>query len=99
MVLEYPYRPTARRLRAPARLKIGARAANVQIEWLEVRRDVFYTDLAARQTNLARPSTYRCQVGEYFVLGDNSPNSEDSRSWPVQAVTDARLFGKPLTWR
>jgi signal peptidase I len=31
------------------------------------------------------------------VLGDNSPVSEDSRTWPGQGVVDAKLLiGKPL---
>ena len=35
--------------------------------------------------------------GEYYVLGDNSPVSEDSRTWPEPAAVDAKcLIGKPL---
>ena len=34
---------------------------------------------------------------EYFVLGDNSPISDDSRCWPDRgAVSDKLLIGKPL---
>ena len=35
---------------------------------------------------------------EYFVLGDNSPNSEDSRFWPDRGVVRRQsLLGKPST--
>ena len=35
--------------------------------------------------------------GEYFVLGDNSPISDDSRTWAEPAaVSDKYLIGKPL---
>ena len=36
-------------------------------------------------------------AGEYYVRGDNSPVSEDSRTWPEPGTADAKLLvGKPL---
>jgi len=40
---------------------------------------------------------YRLGPDEYFVLGDNSPASDDSRSWPSgPGVPSEMLIGKPL---
>jgi signal peptidase I len=34
---------------------------------------------------------------QYFVLGDNSPNSHDSRFWPDGGVVPAKnVLGKPF---
>ena len=39
----------------------------------------------------------RLAADEYYVLGDNSPVSEDSRTWPDGGAIDAKLLvGKPL---
>ena len=34
--------------------------------------------------------------GEYFLLGDNSANSDDSRSWQIPAVPERNFLGKPF---
>lgn len=73
----------------PARnpVRIGAEDLSVQIASLKLFRDVHYTRKAgARQ--------YRLGSDEYFMLGDNSPVSFDSRSWPPGAVRSRLLLGK-----
>ena len=64
----------------PARpLAIGTRRLGVVIRQLAVWRDVYYT-----QPRWGRWAVRGgCQLGgnELFVLGDNSPISDDSRSW------------------
>jgi signal peptidase I len=78
-------------------LAIGAQGINATVSHLQIYRDVYYTDpLEARgRSRSTRP--VRLGTDEYYVLGDNSPVSEDSRTWPEPAAVDAKfLIGKPL---
>ncbi len=70
-------------------VRFGARGLQAQVADLVLYRDVYYTH---RDTD--RP----CQLGEaeYFMLGDNSPISLDSRRWPNGAVPERLFLGKPV---
>ena len=89
--VEEPDRPT------DTPVQIGVMRLGAVIEHVRLFRDVYYTHptgLRARW-GVGRP----VQLGsrELFVLGDNSPVSEDSRTWeggPGVAVT--LLTGRPL---
>jgi signal peptidase I len=66
-----------------------ALASNVRL-W----RDVHYTQAG---TNGVKGAVVRLGPDQYFVLGDNSPASEDSRFWPDGgAVPGSSLIGTPL---
>ncbi len=78
--LRYVYRPTDRYVRPPSRpLAIGTRRLDVVIHSLAVWRDIHYTQ--PRWGRWAVRSPYQLGRDELFVLGDNSPISDDSRSW------------------
>jgi len=75
-------------------VRFGARGADVEVSSLKLYRDVYYTDEVGRR---AVDGPLQLKPDEYFVLGDNSPVSKDSRSWSQSTVlTGEMLLGKPL---
>jgi signal peptidase I len=73
-------------------LRIGARGVVATVRNLRLYRDVHYTNAGRHGVR------EQCTLGpgEYFMLGDNSGNSEDSRFWPTPGIPANRLLGKPL---
>ncbi len=73
-------------------LQLGARGCRVVVRELRLFRDVHYTQYGThgtRQPTMLGPN-------EYYVLGDNSGNSQDSRKWPTPGVPEADFIGKPF---
>jgi len=92
-VLEYEFEPLPPRGDGGPRVAIGADAAALAVSGLEVLRDVHYTPGPQGQTR------YRLGPDEYFVLGDNSANSVDSRAWSDRGgVSGEMLLGPVLAW-
>ncbi|HHT9132310.1 MAG TPA: S26 family signal peptidase, partial [Candidatus Tripitaka californicus] len=72
-------------------VKLGGRDVNCLFEDIEIYRDIHYSsDLFSGRWGGATP--VRMGTGEYFVLGDNSVNSKDSRVWKF--VPEKNLVGK-----
>jgi signal peptidase I len=74
-------------------VKVGAQSGPVDLAYLRLDRDVYYT-------NQFRPGSqenpFALEAKEYFVLGDNSPRSADSRLWNLErpVVPQRNLVGK-----
>ncbi len=77
----------------PVPVRFGARDLHVSVRDLMLYRDVYYTRGDARH-GVKEP--HQLADDEYFFLGDNSPVSLDSRSWPDVVVQDHMLLGKPF---
>jgi signal peptidase I len=79
--------PTDEPPRQPVRF--AARGLAARVERPRLYRDVYYTSRSADKP-------CRLGAGEYFMLGDNSQVSLDSRRWPDGAVPERLLLGRPL---
>jgi signal peptidase I len=80
-------------------IALGVRGGAVVVSDLKIYRDVHYTSALAGVPR--RPfgvdSPYLLGPDEFFVLGDNSPVSNDSRFWTTGPVVPGNLFlGKPF---
>lgn len=74
-------------------LQIGASGTSLAISHVRLDRDIFYRDGPGQN---GTRTAWRLGADEYFVLGDNSPVSLDSRSWSLPAVPRHLLVGRPL---
>jgi signal peptidase I/rubredoxin len=74
-------------------VRIGARGLGVEVSRLSVYRDIYYTRGGGRN---ASDQPIQLGADEYFVLGDNSPVSNDGRSWVQGAIKQSQLLGKPF---
>lgn len=72
-------------------VRFGARAADVEVSQLRLDRDVYYT----APEDVSAP-VYQLAADEFFMLGDNSPVSLDSRAWQHPAVPRSLLVGRPF---
>ena len=78
---------------------LGTTGGSIELSDIKIYRDVYYTSALAFSPRKAFgiDAPYTLGVDEFFVLGDNSPVSNDSRFWPGSPVVPGELFlGKPF---
>lgn len=84
--------PADRRADVTSPFKIGAQGIDLAVRHVRLYRDVYYRP--GDRHGSATP--FQLGSDEYFLLGDNSPNSDDSRSWQIPAVPERNFLGKPF---
>lgn len=65
----------------PIDMRLAATGLRFELDHLRVDRDVHYTQTNGRTERAFAGRPFTLYDGEYFVLGDNSPDSHDSREW------------------
>jgi signal peptidase I len=89
-VFTYDYDAGTHEVRGgPDAVRFGARGADLLFNRIIIDRDVYYTSVAGSAT-----TGYTLKPHEYYVLGDNSPVSSDSRRWDNPGVPAGNIIGK-----
>jgi signal peptidase I len=77
-------------------LQFGARGCRLLVRNLKLYRDVYYTQFGENGTQPPHGKPVTLGRDEYFMMGDNSGNSQDSRKWPQPGVPEPEFIGKPF---
>jgi len=77
-------------------VRMGARGGSLTVSNLRLFRDLHYRSNLPEPVLHAASKPYELGVDEFFVLGDNSMVSWDSRCWENPVVPRKNLVGRPL---
>jgi len=78
---------------------LGVRGGAVEVSQFRIYRDIYYTGSLANTPRHPHGMFEAVRLGsdDYFVLGDNSPVSNDSRFWSEGPVVKGSMFvGRPF---
>jgi signal peptidase I len=66
-------------------------AGKLELSHVGLFRDIHYTEVSMRDSRATEQKPLTLNKDEFFVLGDNSPNSEDGRLWREQGKANPGL--------
>ena len=72
-------------------VQFGAEGCNVAFQRMLIQRDIYYLNSSK---DLAVPQVYHLDEDQYLVLGDNTPQSSDSRYWPKHYLPGENIIGQ-----
>ncbi len=87
--------PAGKRLGTERPLQLGVRGVSVVLHQLTLSRDIHYRSEDEDCVNATR-SSLPLGPKNYFMLGDNSSSSSDSRVWEIPTVDRSAFLGKPF---
>ena len=90
-LLSYEFQRSPAAQTFSARPGFGAAGADVEFGRVVIQRDVYY--LAVEDSRNV-PRVYNLEEDQYFVLGDNSSESSDSRHWDSPEVPAENIVGQ-----
>ena len=73
--------------------QVQADGVQANLRHFRLYRDVHY---GQQGSNAVRGKSVHLGIDQYFMLGDNSPNSEDSRFWPDAGRVEAACLVGPV---
>jgi signal peptidase I len=85
--------PAGKRRGLDRPLQLGVSGAHVVLHHLTLHRDIHYR---SEEGKFGTREQYRLPADEYFLLGDNTANSQDSREWEKPGVPERHFLGKPF---
>ncbi len=92
--LQVPWIPQVTPQRTSQPVALGAVDLQITVSELNLYRDLYYGPQAVGLARVHENIVAQLQPGQYYLLGDNSPISVDSRSWGP--VAEELFLGYPL---
>jgi signal peptidase I len=87
--------PAGKRQGTERPFQLGARGVSVVLHQLTLSRDIHYRSEDEDAINATR-RPLQLGTNQYFLMGDNSASSSDSRVWEVPTVDRTAFLGKPF---